>query len=138
MNYLRAYAKHFHIEDRIQLRSKVTKVSRKESGGHVVSYVRQKEDGMGGWQWGTGEHNSSSFHMNSIRSTNILAHQSLFMSKHLILPYAPAFMSSLHPRQFQGYNTFSHANQRRTLIRSQRYITRPSTRAVLNCRVGVS
>ena len=55
MDYLRAYNQHFHVEERIHLRSKVTQVSRGENGGHIVSYVRQREDESGGWQWETGE-----------------------------------------------------------------------------------
>ncbi|KAJ3474853.1 hypothetical protein NLI96_g12218 [Meripilus lineatus] len=56
VDYLRAYAKKFRVQERIQLRCKVTKVSRGKDGGHVVSYIQQQDDGRGGWQWGTGLH----------------------------------------------------------------------------------
>ncbi|THH23153.1 hypothetical protein EUX98_g8029 [Antrodiella citrinella] len=43
VEYLEAYCKHFKIEDRMQLRSKVVKISRAPQGGHLVTYVRQQD-----------------------------------------------------------------------------------------------
>ncbi|KDQ12360.1 hypothetical protein BOTBODRAFT_67552 [Botryobasidium botryosum FD-172 SS1] len=49
VEYLRAYARHFGLEDRIRLRCKVTNVRRRAGGGHVVEYVRQQR-GLTDWE----------------------------------------------------------------------------------------
>jgi len=49
VEYLRAYAKHFGIESRINLRSKVTKITRDPNGGHSISYVTRLLD-RPGWE----------------------------------------------------------------------------------------
>ncbi|KAJ7090309.1 hypothetical protein B0H15DRAFT_838066 [Mycena belliarum] len=45
VNYLRAYCRHFNIEHRIRLESKVVNVARNPSGGHIVSYVTKTHSG---------------------------------------------------------------------------------------------
>ncbi|THG98722.1 hypothetical protein EW026_g3525 [Hermanssonia centrifuga] len=49
VDYLRAYIRHFNLESRIQLNSKVIKVERGPNGGHIVHWLR-KEPGSGNWQ----------------------------------------------------------------------------------------
>lgn len=53
MDYLWAYTKEFHLESRLNLQCKVTKVSRDPSGGHRIWYVKRLSDRPG---WETGEH----------------------------------------------------------------------------------
>ncbi|TCD70584.1 hypothetical protein EIP91_002614 [Steccherinum ochraceum] len=45
VEYLADYTRHFKIEDRIQLNTRVTKISRAPGGGHLVSYVRRQSHG---------------------------------------------------------------------------------------------
>ncbi|KAI0078958.1 FAD/NAD(P)-binding domain-containing protein [Panus rudis PR-1116 ss-1] len=50
VDYLRAYSKHFGVEERIQLNCKVIKVARAPGGGHLISYVRGRGDSSNTWE----------------------------------------------------------------------------------------
>ncbi|CAL1703562.1 unnamed protein product [Somion occarium] len=50
VDYLRAYSKHFDVEQRIQLNTKVVNIKRAPEGGHLVSYVRRRVDEPGEWE----------------------------------------------------------------------------------------
>ncbi|KAA1471283.1 FAD/NAD-P-binding domain-containing protein [Dentipellis sp. KUC8613] len=50
VDYLRAYANHFGLYDRIQLGCKVLNISRHSGGGHIVTYVRRQSDDSGRWE----------------------------------------------------------------------------------------
>lgn len=54
VEYLRGYARHFAVYDRINFNCKVVKVSRAAGGGHDVTYLRRKsraENWEDGWSF---------------------------------------------------------------------------------------
>jgi dimethylaniline monooxygenase (N-oxide forming) len=50
VDYLRAYAEHFCVRERIHLESKVVKISRDSDGGHLVSYVTKRAERPDEWE----------------------------------------------------------------------------------------
>lgn len=52
VDYLRAYASHFRLTERIHLQSKVVNISRNPDGGHIVRYVTRNAANASEWETG--------------------------------------------------------------------------------------